>query len=104
MTRTRVDGRAPQRPSARPGRVRLPDGSRSVESVWVWRVFLFLSFIALGLCIGFAVGGLVLYAVAWAVITAGWFGISMWLWRQHLRLDDAEHADPPRPARGRRPG
>jgi hypothetical protein len=65
--------------------VRLPDGSRSVESVWVWRGFLLLSLVALGLCIAFAAGGQLFYAVAWAVIAAGWFTVSMWLWRQHLR-------------------
>lgn len=64
----------------------LPDGSGSAQSVWVWRAFLFLSLIALGLSVSFAAGGRVFYAVAWAVITAGWFGISMFLWRQHLRL------------------
>ena len=35
-------------------RIRLPDGSRSVSSPWVWRGMLFLSLIALGLCISFA--------------------------------------------------
>jgi hypothetical protein len=64
---------------------RLPDGSRSVESPFVWRGFLFMSFIALGLCLTFAVGGRTLFAAAWALITVGWFSISMWLWRQHLR-------------------
>jgi hypothetical protein len=70
-------------------RFRLPDGTRSVESVWVWRGFLFMAFIALGLCVTFAVGGKGLFAIAWAVITAGWFGTSMWLWRKHVRADDA---------------
>jgi hypothetical protein len=82
-------GRAPDPSPGGSGRFRLPDGSRSAQSVWVWRAFLFLSLIALGLCLSFAVGGRLLYAVAWGVITAGWFGIAMWLWRQHLRLDDA---------------
>jgi hypothetical protein len=56
-----------------------------VESPFVWRGFLFMSFIALGLCLTFAVGGRTLFAAAWALITVGWFSISMWLWRQHLR-------------------
>jgi hypothetical protein len=73
-------------------KVRLPDGSRSVQSVWVWRGLLFMSLIALGLCVGFAAGGRLFYAVAWAVIAAGWFATSMWLWRQHVRWDDAESA------------
>ena len=74
----------------RQGRVslRLPDGTRSVQSPWVWRGFLFMALIALGLCLTFAMGGLVLYTVAWAVIAVGWFGIAMWLWRKHVKEDD----------------
>ncbi len=67
---------------------RLPDGSRSVQSPWVWRGFLFMSLIALGLCLSFATAGLVLFAVAWAVITVGWFAVAMWLWRKHIHDDD----------------
>jgi hypothetical protein len=70
------------------GRVRLPDGSRSVQSPWVWRGFVFMSFIAFGLCLTFAVGGQFFYATSWGAITAGWFGIAMWLWRKHVRDDD----------------
>jgi hypothetical protein len=69
-------------------RIRLPDGTRSVESPWVWRGFLFMSFIALGLCLTFAVGGQAGFAAAWAVITVGWLATSMWLWRKHVRADD----------------
>jgi hypothetical protein len=72
------------------GRVRLPDGSRSVQSPWVWRGFLFMSLIALGLCLTFLAGHQVFYAGAWAVITAGWFAIAMWLWRRHVQFDDDE--------------
>jgi hypothetical protein len=68
---------------------RLPDGSRSVDSVWVWRGFLFMSLIAGGLCITFATGGMVFYAASWGIITVGWFAISMWLWRKHVLADDA---------------
>ncbi len=67
---------------------RLPDGSRSTRSPWVWRGLLFMSFIALGLGIGLLSEGHGLYGALWAVIAAGWFGISMWLWRQHVREDD----------------
>jgi hypothetical protein len=70
-------------------RNRLPDGSRSVQSVWVWRGFFFMSLIAVGLVISFASEGLRFYAVAWAVIALGWFAVSMWLWRKHVRDDDA---------------
>jgi len=66
----------------------LPDGSKSVNSPWVWRGFLFMSLIAFGLCLNFFLGGLVVYAAAWAVITAGWFAVAMWLWRKHVRADD----------------
>jgi hypothetical protein len=68
---------------------RLPDGSRSVQSVWVWRGFFFMSLIAFGLVISFASQGLNFYALAWGVIGIGWFGFSMWLWRKHVRDDDA---------------
>lgn len=71
---------------------RLPDGSRSVQSPWVWRGFLFMSFIALGFCITFAMGDQLFYAAAWGCITAGWFAISMWLWRRHVRDDDEWYA------------
>jgi hypothetical protein len=67
---------------------RLPDGSRSVQSPWVWRGFAFMSLVALGFCIIFAVGHQLFYATSWGVITAGWFSISMWLWRKHVRDDD----------------
>jgi hypothetical protein len=68
--------------------VRLPDGSRSVQSPFVWRAFLFMSLIALGLCLVLASSGKTVYAAAWGLITAGWFVTSMWLWRKHIRDDD----------------
>lgn len=67
---------------------RLPDGSKSVQSVWVWRGFFFMALIALGLCISFAESGLTFFAGAWGVIAAGWFATSMFLWRKHVRDDD----------------
>ena len=78
------------------GRVQLPDGSRSVQSVWVWRGFLFMSLIALGLCISFASSGLTFFAAAWGVITVGWFGTAMWLWRKHVQYDEASRQAPRR--------
>ena len=69
-------------------RLRLPDGSRSVQSPWVWRGFLFMSLIALGLCISFLGARSSFYPAAWGAISAGWFGISMWLWRRHVVDDD----------------
>jgi hypothetical protein len=60
-----------------------------VQSVWVWRGFFFMSLMALGLVISFASEGLSFYAGAWGFIAAGWFGVSMWLWRKHVRDDDA---------------
>jgi hypothetical protein len=69
-------------------RIQLPDGSKSVQSVWVWRGFFFMSLVAFGLAISFADQGLRGFAIAWVVIAAGWFSISMWLWRKHVRDDD----------------
>lgn len=71
-----------------PKRFRLPDGSRSVQSPWVWRGFAFMSLVALGICIISAVGGQLFFAAAWAFITVGWFTTAMWLWRKHIRDDD----------------
>jgi hypothetical protein len=67
---------------------RLPDGSRTANSPWVWRGMLFMSLVALGLCLMFAVGHRALLATAWGAITAGWFVISMWLWRRHLQATE----------------
>jgi hypothetical protein len=69
-------------------RFHLPDGSRSVRSPWVWRGMFFMSLIALGLCISFADTGKTFYAGAWGLITVGWFGLSMWLWRRHIHDDN----------------
>jgi hypothetical protein len=51
----------------------------------VWRGFLFLALIAIGLCVTLATGGHTTFAVCWAVIGCGWLATSMWLWRQTLR-------------------
>ena len=80
-------------------RFRLPDGSRSVQSVWVWRGLFMMSLIALGLCIAFVSAGQTVYAGLWAFIAAGWFGISMWLWRKHVRYEDALAAAAAEPRR-----
>jgi hypothetical protein len=74
--------------ASKPRRITLPDGSRSVQSPFVWRMFVFMSLIALGLCITLASVGNTLFAAAWAVIAAGWFAVGMWLWRRHVRDDD----------------
>ena len=63
--------------------VHLPDGSRSVQSPWVWRGLLFLALIAGGLAIALLTTGSTVFGVLWVVIALGWFGISMWLWRKH---------------------
>ena len=78
-------------------RYRLPDGSRSAQSVWVWRGFLLLALIALGLCLTLAIDGRTGFAAAWAVIAAGWFAISMVLWRRHLRWAAEEDRRPTDP-------
>jgi hypothetical protein len=59
--------------------------SRSVRSVWVWRAFLLMSLVALGVVIILAGNGKTGFAIAWGVIAAGWFATAMWLWRQHSR-------------------
>jgi hypothetical protein len=56
----------------------------------VWRGFVFISLIALGLCLTFAIDGQLFYAAAWGAITAGWFSVAMWLWRKHVHYDDAQ--------------
>lgn len=66
-----------------PYRLRLPDGSRSERSPWVWRGLFFMALVALGLSLSFFAGGRTLYGAAWAVITVGWLSTSMWLWRRH---------------------
>jgi hypothetical protein len=48
-----------------------------------------MSLIALGLSITFAAGAQLVYAIAWAVITTGWFATAMWLWRKHFRYEEA---------------
>lgn len=62
--------------------------SRSVKSVWVWRAFLLLSLVALGIVILFATNGRNSLAIAWGVIAAGWFAIAMFLWKKHSELED----------------
>jgi hypothetical protein len=69
-------------------KVHLPDGSRSVQSPWVWRGMFLLSLIALGLCLTLLAGRHTVFAGLWFVIFAGWFAISMWLWRRHVRYMD----------------
>jgi hypothetical protein len=71
---------------------RLPDGSRSVQSPWVWRGFAFMSLVALGLFLSFVTGNHPVLAAAWGFVTVGWFSIAMWLWRKHIRDDDERYA------------
>ena len=84
------------------GRFRLPDGSRSAQSVWVWRGLLFMSLIAVGIGIGVLEGNAkshTTYGILWFVIAAGWFAISMWLWRRHVLWDNSAQVQA-RPAKG----
>ena len=46
-----------------------------------------LSLVAAGIAIIFGTNGKTGYAVAWGIIAAGWFAISMWLWNQHNKLE-----------------
>jgi hypothetical protein len=70
------------------GRYSVPD-SRAVRSVWVWRGFLVMSLVALGIAIILFGNGLSTFGILWCIIAAGWFGISMWLWRMHIQWEDS---------------
>jgi len=59
--------------------------SRSVRSGWVWRGIMVLSLMALGVAIILAGNHQSLLAVFWVVIAAGWFSVSVWVWRMHAR-------------------
>lgn len=57
--------------------------SRSVRTGWIWRGFLVLSMFAVGIAITMQAYHHGSLAVLWLVIAAGWFAVSMWLWRKH---------------------
>jgi len=59
--------------------------SRSVRSGWIWRGFLILTLLALGVAIIMAGNHHPTLAIFWVVIAVGWLVTSMWLWRQHSR-------------------
>ena len=59
--------------------------SRSVRTPWVWRGFLLLTLFGIGVAIILEGNHHGTFALLWLVISAGWFAISMWLWRQHSR-------------------
>ena len=61
--------------------------SRSVRSVWVWRGFLMMALVAVGIAILLANNHYTSMAILWGVIAAGWFGISMFLWKKHNDLN-----------------
>lgn len=63
------------------------DESRSVKTVWVWRAFFLMSLVAVGIAIILATNGKATFAALWGVIAAGWFGISMFLWKKHTDMD-----------------
>lgn len=65
--------------------------SRSVQSVWIWRGFLMMALIAAGIAIALGSNGATGYAIGWGVIAAGWFGISMYLWRIHSVMEEQEY-------------
>ncbi len=76
----------PGRPDERDDRYSVR-GSRSVRSPWVWRGFFVMSLVAFGVVIILLGNHKTGLAVAWTVIGGGWLAVSMWLWRQHTRLD-----------------
>lgn len=61
------------------------DESRSVRSAWIWRGFLMMSILAIGISLVLFGNGHRYQTMAelWLVIAVGWFAISMWLWRKH---------------------
>jgi hypothetical protein len=59
--------------------------SRSVRSGWIWRGFLMLTFLAIGIAIIMEANHHGTLAILWLVIGGGWFATAMWLWRQHNR-------------------
>ena len=84
----RVTPRKGARPaSAKPARSEKWEvkDSRSVRSGWIWRGFLMLTLLAVGVAIIMAGNHHAALAILWGVIAAGWFAVSMWLWRQHNR-------------------
>ena len=64
--------------------------SRSVRSVWVWRGFLLMSLVAVGIALVLASNGATTFSIMWGVIGAGWFAISMWLWHMHSTMEEQE--------------
>jgi hypothetical protein len=74
---------APVRPPAQPRWD--VEQSRSARSAWIWRGFLLMSLMALGIAIVLIGHGhrYQTFGILWGVIAAGWFAISMWLWRKH---------------------
>ena len=46
-----------------------------------------MSLVAVGITILLATNGKTTYAALWGVISAGWFAISMFLWKKHSELD-----------------
>jgi hypothetical protein len=65
-------------------KMRLPDGTQSFKSPWVWRGLFLMSLVALGLALTLLVGDHIAFAACWGAIAAGWFAVSMWLWRQNV--------------------
>jgi hypothetical protein len=59
--------------------------SRSVRSGWIWRGFLMLALLAIGVAIIMGANHHAALAVMWLVIAGGWFAVAMWLWRMHGR-------------------
>jgi hypothetical protein len=64
------------------------EDSRFVRSVWVWRAFLLLSLVGVGVAIIFATNGKTTDAILWLVIAGGWFLFAMGLWHKHNKLDN----------------
>lgn len=87
MTRKPTGRVTPRKGAAQPAKTEKwqVSESRSVRTGWVWRGFLLLTLMAVGVAIIMEANHHGTLAILWLVIAAGWFVTSMWLWRQHSR-------------------
>lgn len=80
-------------PKARPtkpakGEKWIVQDSRSVRTPWIWRGFLALAMLAVGVALILNGNHHGTLAVLWLVIAAGWTATALWLWRKHRHYMD----------------
>jgi hypothetical protein len=61
-----------------------------VRTGWIWRGFLVLTLLAVGVAIIMEANHKATLAILWVVIAGGWFATAMWLWRLHSRYMKGE--------------